>query len=1136
MKRAVLLWLAVFMSGMIVFCSTQGVVMALTATQMLEFSQNDILFYDPCTGGSDDDSADSDSCYDLDELTWEDLKGLGENDTLRLVVEHYGEFAMQLQKYYGIPWEFPFAIMVNESGVGTNKNSVSGQVERDGYFNMMGLDHGACGTIDHYRVQNYTYDSNGHPWSGYKTISDMLLGYAIYHVKNNNCRGSDNSSLSSYDTGLSMLSPDNYRLAEAVDALQSHYCDETEGACYDDKIMPIIDGTSSEWSALGEVRKEKGWKTSAELAKAWNIQPGGIAVQKWGWGDIREQIWNEYGATGLPDCSENGGETIAQVAIDLAWHDANHSHDIKPEYAKAAEEVGLESYGKSPSDKSSGAEDCGHFVSVVVRKSGVDKDISGRGDLEKGTDNMMNHLASSDLWVEVENKGNDNNLEPGDILVRSGHIKIWLGNMGGEFNTAEASLLQFTGRLANKAYDEDNDGQTWRIFRAKNGGNTKKKTEGGSSEVVRGANAIVETAKKLSWDEGKRPNPILLSNDTYTNAAKARGGQFITGGNCNLASLRANYPSLEVCPSCARFVSMVFLEANIDSEFTKQSSGGKVHLIGNNSGGLTYYLIHSPKWIEVEDYDGIGYQKLEPGDVLVADSGYRPSHIVRNAPYSDHTFIYLGNGKVAEASNSFAGGFQYSWNDGVGGPNDGYVAFRYIGDGKKSNKVELHKPDNAWLDNAGLDGFQRDEALNSRAPAGKQVDDYVMEPGTDNYKSYASKAGDGAGLPGFIVLHWTAGTGYPGWDGYCGEERESNGKQSVFPPHFTIDVKNRKIWQHFPLSNPSAAVMAGDEIWDLYGVQIEVIGGPESEVGAAWDYNNFTDDEYDYLAKLLIEISNETGIPLTSSLTWIESSQINQALSTEEIKKYIGVLGHEHLQGQNGKWDPGKMWEYIKPALERLGYVYQGGGGDDNSSCGESSDDKGTGVRGTCYKNQMPGDNDGDCTSDGYTWYYQFGKTWGSHPLPSCGENIDYCGCGPTSLAAIITNLTGKFVTPIEVADKIEAMGAMTGVGTDTGSAVSLVNEYGLKYETVSFSDIDRLLGEGKMIWTSFNSTPVSWEGGSGSIAGTNHVIAIRGKTSDGKWQTLDSAGVFGINNERKYIPSTMAGAYNGGGVFAIYK
>ena len=107
---------------------------ALTEDELDSFSQNGIMFYEP------DEACSSTVKYTGNEVTWSDLEPLEKNDRLRLVVETYGEYAMLLQKYYGIPWELPFAIMVFESQVGADTSSSIVTTPKEvGDYNMMGM-------------------------------------------------------------------------------------------------------------------------------------------------------------------------------------------------------------------------------------------------------------------------------------------------------------------------------------------------------------------------------------------------------------------------------------------------------------------------------------------------------------------------------------------------------------------------------------------------------------------------------------------------------------------------------------------------------------------------------------------------------------------------------------------------------------------------------------------------------------------------------------------------------------------------------------------------------------------------------------------------------------------------------------
>ncbi len=728
----------------------------------------------------------SSSGFNGEEVTWEDLNPLSPNDRLKLMVEVYGEYAMQLQKYYGIPWEMPFAVMIFESQVGADTESMSYIIQQAGYYNLMGLTFPVSGRFpdNKYRVANAGTNENGcfstptYPncFVAYDSISKMLLGYTIYHGR------SGYMPSVSYDAGLKLLSPDNYQLGESIQHLMETYC---EGGCYRDRILSIIrsGGDNGEWTGLLDVVREKGWKNSEELAKEWNIQPGGIATERWGWGDIRQQIWEAYGEAGLPS-----NATIATGAVPIS---------------------------------------------------------------------------------------SDSSASSGDTL------------------------------------------------------------------------AVTE-------------------------------------------------------------------------------------------------------------------------------------------------------------------------------------------------KAVLHTPKNPWLDEVGLEGFIKDE-VDLDGKDGIDIDSAAVVGG--QYAGFASDAGNGSGLPGFIVLHLTSSDNFDAksWTNYCGP---SQGLEFYCPPHFTIDVKNKEIYQHFPLTAPSAAVSnRGSMRADRYGIQVEIVGhgGDEGPNGTCvsgacsneYLYTNFSEEDWDYIAKLLVAISDETGIPLTSTLVWPDNKQAAESQvkiqSNDELKSYIGVLGHMHI---NNKWDPLSVWTYIEPALQRVGYSYISQAGQKDFACRGDIEER---VEGTCF--QLPNEADGGCTDDGFVYFRQCGPTWADSPYGTCGT-ICSSACGPSSIAAIITALTGKLVIPTETAEKGVAVGArVCGSGTDVNRIATIVTDYGLNFEhvpdgEVTVENVNKWLDEGKMMLFSVGAeyapTFTRSDGSSGAenLTGGGHVIAIRGKTSDGKYLTFDSAGNTEDRNNRGYDPNDLLKLY----------
>lgn len=742
------------------------------------------------------------------EVTWQDLNPLSSNDRLALLTETYGPFAMQLQKYYGIPWELPFAVMVFESQVGAgDPGDISHQAQADGNYNMMGLTDTVVGYDDKYRIDPRVcyYNSDGQCHSGYASISQMLLGYAIYHGRSG--FGGDQS----YDGGLKALSPDNYDLSAALKGLMYSYCGSTESGSYcgdGGPIPKIIRTGSAEWSGLLDTVKKNGWKNSEELAKAWNIQPGGLATQQWGWGDIRGKIWDAYGAAGLPP---NASATTGSVPVD-----------------------------------------------------------------------------SGDTKTDKNNSGTNNN----------------------------------TG-----------------------------------------------------------------TNNT------------------------------------------------------------------NNSN------------------TGTG----------TSNSNTSPSSLAGNAV--------------------------------------------------------LHKPQNEWLENAGLEGYIKD-AVPPEGANGARIDTSASKGNT--YNDFASDAGAGSGLPGFIILHLTSASNFDArsWQNYCGPDM---GLSFYCPPHFTIDVKKREIFQHFPLTHPSAAVSnRGGMSPDKYGIQIEIVGHGGDPNGGDYatcmpgscdsehDYKNFTEEDYKYIASLLIAISNETGIPLESTVTWATNSHEAEGLkiqSDDELKKYIGVLGHTHI---NGKWDPLDIWKYIEPALSGAGYSYNTKDVSNAINCGKSGPTQfGSGE---C---RLVPSNNGGCTEDNFTWYMQGGTAdWADIPYGNCGEGsrMGSTACGPSALAMIITALTGKMVTPdVVMRQAVDAGARVCGGGTDVTKLGPVAAQYGLQFQSVSDSEVteqsvNKWLDEGKMMI--FSVGPYETE--HGALTSGGHVIAIRGRASDGKWLTFNSAGgsAAGERSSWHFKPSDLLNAY----------
>lgn len=311
------------------------------------------------------------------------------------------------------------------------------------------------------------------------------------------------------------------------------------------------------------------------------------------------------------------------------------------------------------------------------------------------------------------------------------------------------------------------------------------------------------------------------------------------------------------------------------------------------------------------------------------------------------------------------------------------------------------------------------------------------------------------------------------------------------PPHFTVDLQNRKIYQHFPIYKTSGANVSTDD-----GIQIAVIGYTDEEK-AKKDKNenlvlsSLNASDYTILSDLMQAINNATGI---------ESTNITA---------------------------PGSILTNLQSSISSQTIT---------SDCAGNGSGIGL-ISGHCFDIS---EGDGGCTEDGFTWFAQGGDSWGDDPYGYHGT-IRSAGCGPSALAMIVTALTGQLHTPKEVAPQAAAHGARADNGSYGDKLAETAQaEYNLQYQHVDDSqvtedNVNNWLSEGKMML--FSVGPYNTE--FGPLTGGGHFIAIRGKTSDGKWLTFDSARRDQDRNNRHYTPNDILQAYlthGKGNFYLIYR
>lgn len=189
-----------------------------------------------------------------------------------------------------------------------------------------------------------------------------------------------------------------------------------------------------------------------------------------------------------------------------------------------------------------------------------------------------------------------------------------------------------------------------------------------------------------------------------------------------------------------------------------------------------------------------------------------------------------------------------------------------------------------WIENGTFPGYTKEEATSA----------WLDETKKEHYSTPDKK-------PNKILLHSTEGT-------TGGISAYPSGNH--FAAHFTIDAKNQKVSQHVPITKPSYALKAVDEAGPI---QIEIVGFSVGHEDSEYNLFKFTAKDWDYIALLLIAISNQTGIPLSSSLSWEKGAP---RLNESEFANYRGVLGHMHAP-KNDHVDPGNIWGKLSEAIAR---------------------------------------------------------------------------------------------------------------------------------------------------------------------------------------------------------------------------
>lgn len=160
-------------------------------------------------------------------------------------------------------------------------------------------------------------------------------------------------------------------------------------------------------------------------------------------------------------------------------------------------------------------------------------------------------------------------------------------------------------------------------------------------------------------------------------------------------------------------------------------------------------------------------------------------------------------------------------------------------------------------------------------------------------------------------------------------------------------------------------------------------------------------------------------------------------------------------------------------------------------------------------------------------YFNQLEEPWAS--LPYASSTVANSGCGPTSMAIVISTLTGKNVTPEMTKSFAEDNGEyVQGQGTSHSFIGNAAAHWGLTCERVGkdrMDDVVQALKEGKMVVEICEAYTIT--GGS-----SGHFIVLTGVTSDGYITIADCASrertgkVYSVETIKSYGRDLSAGAF----------
>ncbi len=203
---------------------------------------------------------------------------------------------------------------------------------------------------------------------------------------------------------------------------------------------------------------------------------------------------------------------------------------------------------------------------------------------------------------------------------------------------------------------------------------------------------------------------------------------------------------------------------------------------------------------------------------------------------------------------------------------------------KRARKLNVHPRQHLVdaRDQASRDLKKAREMVALRRDQVSRQKNQVWHPGAVRVPHQDAGAFTGGGAK--LVWHTTEGSSLPAYQGSA--------------PHFTIDPRTGRLWQHVAINRAARTLKAGGpNFWNT--IQVEIIGF----AGAT---HTWPPTAYKHLRDLARWIETNGDVPRRSTVSFTDARNVRR-LSAESFRTYAGHIGHQHAPAPNDHWDPGRL-------------------------------------------------------------------------------------------------------------------------------------------------------------------------------------------------------------------------------------